>query len=305
MLDLRLLSYLVALARRGNFARAAEDLGISQPALTRAIQTLERQLDMRLFDRDRSGVTPTPQGAAFVDRASALIANARDLERQTTLAAKGRSGRVHFGIAPMPARAFLADAIIRQIGEVPDLTLDVVVRNVEALWPLLLAGDIEFFVSAEGQIPQSPPVRAENLGTFPYGLIVKSGHDLLKGPCPGRAFPVLISNRSGFQVPEHFRDKLRLPPHVVEDFETLADITVATDAIWICSPFAVKTELSKGTLQQLRHSDALSQEMHIVMYSLERRSQSPAARMLKDLFRNLIYGLRSSQQADNASDSHR
>lgn len=292
MLDLRSLSYLLALANRANYARAADDLGISQPALTRAIQALERQLDMRLFDRDRSGVTPTPQGAAFIERASVLVANARDLERQTELAATGASGRVRFGIAPMPARAILAEALSRQMGAAPDLTNDVVVRNVEALWPLLIAGEIEFFVSAEGQIPQSPPVRAESLGTFPYGLIVRSGHPLLADTPPHQAFPMLISNRSGFQLPEGFHDSISLPPHVVEDFETLAALTAKTDAIWICSPFAVKAEISDGVLQVLPQPAAeRPTKMRIMMYSLDRRSQSPAARALKELFRTLIHGL--------------
>jgi DNA-binding transcriptional LysR family regulator len=293
MLDLRSLSYLLALARRANYARAADDLGISQPALTRAIQALERQLGMRLFDRDRSGVTPTPQGADFIERANVLVANARDLERQTALAATGASGRVRFGIAPMPARALLAEALTRQIEMAAELTNDVVVRNVEALWPLLIAGDIEFFVSAEGQIPQSPPVRAETLGTFPTGLIVRSGHPLLADPCCGRAFPMLISSRSGFRAAEDFHDNVQLPPHVVEDFETMAILTASTDAIWICSPFAVRSELLNGTLQELPRPGGEASDMRIVMYSLDRRSQSPAARALKDLFRDLIYGLRS------------
>lgn len=290
MLDLRLLSYVIALAGRANYARAAADLGISQPALTRAIQSIERQLDIRLFDRDRSGVTPTPQGATFIQRASILIDNARDLERQTALAATGTAGRVRFGIAPMPARAFLAAALSQQIDAAPDLTNDVIVRNVEALWPLLIAGDIEFFISAEGQIPHSPPVRAESLGTFPYGLIVRAGHPLLAGPCPGQAFPVLISSGSGFQIPHGFHDNFKIPPHVVEDFETLAKATAATNSIWVCSPFAVKAELSAGTLRELQ-SPGPETEMRIVLYSLDRRSQSPAARGWKEVIRSQIHRL--------------
>ncbi len=294
MLELRSLTYLLALARRANYARAAEDLSSSQPAQTRAIQARERQLDRRLFDRDRSGVTPTPQGAVFIERAEVLVANARDLERQTALAVTGVAGRVRFGIAPMPARAFLAEALSRQLNTAPDLVNDVVVRNVEALWPLLIAGEIEFFVSAEGQIPSSPPVRAESLGTFPYGLIVRAGHPMLGGPCPGRAFPVLISNRAGFQVPEGLHDNFHLPPHIVEDFEALAGMTAATDAIWICSPFAVRRELSDETLRELRNPQAEPPPaMRIMIYSLDRRSQSPAVRTLVELFRSLIHGLRS------------
>jgi DNA-binding transcriptional LysR family regulator len=293
MLDLRLLSYVVALASRANYARAADDLGISQPALTRAIQSLERQLDMRLFDRDRSGVSPTPQGASFIERARVLVANANDLERHAALSAMGQSGWVRFGIAPMPARALLADALALQLSQAPDLINDVVVRNVEALWPLLIAGEIEFFLSAEGQVPSSPTVRAETLGTFPYGLIVRAGHPLLIDECRGRSFPVLVSSRTGVQMPNCRHDSFRLPAQVVEDFETLASLTAKTDAIWICSPCAVKIEIAEGKLAELPPPQGEPPLIRIVMYSIDRRSLSPAARNLKDLFRSLMHNLKS------------
>lgn len=200
------------------------------------------------------------------------------------------AGRARFGIAPMPARAFLAEALSHQIRAALDLTNDVVVRNVEALWPLLIAGDIEFFVSAEGQIPLSPPVRSETLGKFPYGLVVRSGHPLLTGEAD-RTFPVLISSGSPVQVPESLSAKLQSPPHVIEDFETLAKVAATTDAVWICSPFAVKDEIRQGTLTELIPSPSEVRQMRIVMYSLDRRSQSPAARAFRDLFRNLIQAL--------------
>lgn len=288
MLDLRSLTYAVTLAHRANYARAADNLGISQPALTRAIQSLEQQLGIRLFDRDRSGVWPTPQGATFLERASVLVSNARDLERQTALAKIGASGNIRFGMAPMPARALLADALVSQISHKAELTHDVIVRNVEALWPMLIAGEIEFFVSAEGQIPSSPPVRADGLGNFPQGLIVRAGHPLLHDPVPDREFPLLVSSKAGSRLPEGLSAPVRMPPHIIEHFETLVEVTAATDAIWICSPFALKNEIASGTLQDLSAGHAPLQEMRIMMYSLDRRTQSPAARDLKDLFRARI-----------------
>ena len=76
MLSLRSLNHLVTLADRLHFARAAEELGLSQSALSRSIASLENQLGMRLFDRDRSGVTLTPQGRMASKRAMVLLADA-------------------------------------------------------------------------------------------------------------------------------------------------------------------------------------------------------------------------------------
>ena len=56
MVDIRSLRHAVVLAKHLNFTRAAEELGLSQSGLTRSLQTLEQDVNMRLFDRDRGSV---------------------------------------------------------------------------------------------------------------------------------------------------------------------------------------------------------------------------------------------------------
>jgi len=80
MFDLRRLRYLVALARRLSFTQAADDLGITQSTLTRAIQSLEREMGLRLFDRDQSGVALTSDGRRVVEKAESLLAHAKDFD---------------------------------------------------------------------------------------------------------------------------------------------------------------------------------------------------------------------------------
>lgn len=295
MLDLTKLRYVIILAQRRNFARAAEDLGISQPALTRSIQALEHQLGMRLFDRDRSGVSLTPQGRDFADRAVVLVANAEDLESHAAQTAAGRRGRVRFGMAPMPARALLRDVLEARLHEAPSLIYDVVVRNVAALWPLLTAGEIEFFLSAEGQVPDAPPVRAVSLGTFPVDLLVRRGHPLLSEPGTSDRFPIVISNRRDVALPPELQHRTIDPPHVIEDFGTLAALTGSTNAIWISSRYAAVAEIAGGTLVKLPVSSSPGpQEYRMMMYSLDRRTQSPAALALQRNFTQRIRDLKEN-----------
>ncbi|MDE2303873.1 MAG: LysR family transcriptional regulator [Sphingomonadales bacterium] len=286
MISLQVLRHATVLAEHAHYARAAEALGISQPALTRSIQALERRLGMRLFDRDRSGVRATPQGADFIARAAVVLANARDLEAMGAQMAQGIAGRLRFGMAPMPARALLADALLRRIAAAPALGNDVVVRAVEGLWPLLIAGEIEFFVSAEGQIPPLPPVRSEALGSFPYGLIVRAGHPLLAAGAADRSFPVLLS--SSGHLPSGVDGVHLGERHVIEDFETLATLTAASDAIWVCSPHAVRRECDAGVLAELRRPAMHRPSMRIMFHSLDRRSPSPAALAMKGVLRARI-----------------
>ncbi|HWN56410.1 MAG TPA: LysR family transcriptional regulator, partial [Methylomirabilota bacterium] len=68
----------VAIVRRGGFTRAAASLHLSQPAVSRRLDLLERELGRPLFDRTRGGARLTEAGQAFLPHAEALLASMRD-----------------------------------------------------------------------------------------------------------------------------------------------------------------------------------------------------------------------------------
>jgi DNA-binding transcriptional LysR family regulator len=97
MLDLRLLHHALTLTRHRNFARAAEALHLTQPALSRSIAGLEAALGEKLFDRTRQGVAPTSFGQMLLARAQALVDDAAELERDFTLLRGLQIGELRVG----------------------------------------------------------------------------------------------------------------------------------------------------------------------------------------------------------------
>ncbi len=72
-MDFRQIEYFAEVARRGSFLKGAAALGLTQPALSRQVALLERELDCRLFDRGRSGVVLTSEGETLLGRATELF----------------------------------------------------------------------------------------------------------------------------------------------------------------------------------------------------------------------------------------
>ena len=100
--ELRHIEAFLAVARCGNFTRAAADLHVSQPALTVQIRQLESTLGLRLFDRNNRRVSLTQPGR---ERAYVASGPPRASTRRETIAALTSSERVAGGVRPAAASA--------------------------------------------------------------------------------------------------------------------------------------------------------------------------------------------------------
>lgn len=169
-LDLRKLRYFVAVADRLHFGRAADELHIAQPVLSRQIRALEQDLGASLFTRDRHGVELTDAGRQLLADAGPLLASTHAVRRRVSAAASGkRRLMVGFraGIAVIPAARAFEDRH-------PDVVVDVQRIEGDDQAAMLLDGRIDV---GYVRLPiDEAGLRVTPLYTEPRVAVLPAGH---------------------------------------------------------------------------------------------------------------------------------
>ena len=107
------LEYVIAVDTHRHFADAAENCFVTQPSLSMQIHKLEKELNIRIFDRSKQPVVPTETGVLFIEQARKIIAE-KNLMHDIMLSSKGMvAGNLHVGIIPTLA-PYLLPLFIRQ-----------------------------------------------------------------------------------------------------------------------------------------------------------------------------------------------
>jgi DNA-binding transcriptional LysR family regulator len=171
-LDLRKLRYFVAVADRLHFGRAADELYIAQPVLSRQIRALEKDLGASLFTRDSHGVALTDAGRQLADDAGPLLASAQAVRRRVSVAARGSRRLVvgfRTGIPVIPAaRAFGSQH--------PDVVVDVQRMEWDDQAQMLLDGRVDV---GYVRLPiDETGLRLTPLYTEPLMVVLPAGHRL-------------------------------------------------------------------------------------------------------------------------------
>ena len=261
-LDIKLLKQMLALAKHSNFARAAESLHISQPALSRSISNLERTLGVQLFDRTHGGVVPTAFGRLILERGREIVSKETELQREIQMMQGIEIGELAIGAGPYPFEISVGPAVSKLIASYPKLQIRVETASPPAIVNRILGGSFDLGVADirewhdEQRLTLEPlPVHAGVFCCRPqhplagrHGLTLE---EILTYPLVGTVFPpslagTLAQGQAGGRIDPytgHF-----LPAVTIDSLSLARRITVGCDAVLLLTIGAVERELQTGDL---------------------------------------------------------
>ena len=153
-MSLQQLKYIVAIDRQRNFAKAAEQCGISQPTLSAMLVKLEEELDVRIFERNNKLVTPTAAGEKIIRQAEKALA---DAERITELVAEDKgdvSGELILSVGPTIAPYILPKFIRHYMEHYPTVKLSVREMKADVMLSELQLGHLDAGIAISGNSRQ-------------------------------------------------------------------------------------------------------------------------------------------------------
>jgi LysR family transcriptional regulator of abg operon len=168
----------LAVADSGSVRAAARHLNLAQPALTRSIQELERELNATLFERGARGVTLTAMGLRLLERARIVSNEVRRAQEEIAQLQGATAGTLRMCLSTVPHIALFPYALKAFRARYPDVTLDVLDGVFPAAEARLRSGELDFYV---GPAPDSVPgaeLLVETLFENTRVIVCRRGHPL-------------------------------------------------------------------------------------------------------------------------------
>jgi DNA-binding transcriptional LysR family regulator len=179
MMELRDLDYFRIVARHGHIGRAAAELGLTQPALSKSVARLEASVGTRLLERTPRGVVLTQVGAALIARATHIRSAVDGALREAKDLGAGISGHLRIGTGPTAGEHILPAVCAQLLQDAPKLFVQVVVGLSDVLLAALERGELDLVFGSFPE-PRIPGYTYEALGEDVLAVFMRKRHPLAR-----------------------------------------------------------------------------------------------------------------------------
>ncbi len=236
--ELRQLRYFMTLSRLQNFRQAADELRISQAALTKSIQKLEDRLQLKLFDRTTRTVVATAAGEHLLTYATDILSKATEFQHEADLLRGAAKGNISIGTGPYPPECLISPALQKMIGQDKNISVDIRIGGPEEMLAALLDRKLDlviYDVSNYEVSARADNIEVELLPPEPVVALYRAGH-----PLDGKdmSFEEGINYPWATPTPPPFF-KRRFPP----ELRPLSGPQFSVDSISACISLVRKTDV--------------------------------------------------------------
>lgn len=241
-------------AKHLSFARAAEALHLTPPAVTMQIKELEGHVGLPLFDRQGRQVSLTTAGEYMLLYARKMLATLKDAEDAAARLQRLEVGTLTIGMVST-AKYFLPRLLTQFRQEHSGIEIKLVVGNREQLVQMLQGNEVD--IAVMGRPPTELATRAEPFAAHPHMFVAPTDHPLLKVGHPTtehlRPYSFIVRERgSGTRAAmEKFMNSQRLEPRVVMEMtsnETIKQAVMAGMGLSFLSLHTLGLELEHGLI---------------------------------------------------------
>jgi DNA-binding transcriptional LysR family regulator len=276
--DLRHLVTLRTVVEKGSFSQAAEELEISQPAVSFQIRALEKRLGHRLLDRSGRRVSLTESGEVVYDYARRIIGLEAEMEREVGEVGTRVSGRLVIGSTAGPAELLLPRVLGAFHRAYPEVRISLVVTDTQSVCDRVLDDELEIGVVGAGRSQRG--LEFESFVRDELVLIVPPGHHLAARRRLSLedlvAEPVLMQ-QEGSGVRAALEEAMRAVGLRDRDLDIPMELGLQQSVkaavldgfgITVISRLAVEREVSEGTLVALAITDPeLARDFSVVRHA--------------------------------------
>ncbi len=185
-MNIQTLRNIIVLAEKLNFTRAAEELNIVQPALSRQIKQLEDEVGAILFKRDKRNVALTPAGEYFVKESKKLVANADRMAKQAAYIHHGDVGEIRIGFTHSIMQTILPNILKTMNAQIPGIKTVLREMNNRDQYLALQQNELDIGFATNPLIPFNLTSKVLHIDNF--AVLLPEDH------------PVTISNYTNFSV---------------------------------------------------------------------------------------------------------
>jgi DNA-binding transcriptional LysR family regulator len=251
---------LIAIARGGNFRKAAISLRLSEPSLHRAARGFEKLIGVPLFRRTADGVVLSRQGADLARRFALAAAEIKAGVDELAIRSGMASATMKIGVLTLAPKGLLAMATEQVVQRYPQAQLTILEAAYDELIDGMRSGQIDFIFGALRDPPPFADVAEEPLFDDPYCIVCRPGHPLTRLHHPTRAdlrqfdwiFPTPALPRRAVLDTLIRRWQLRTKVQVETDSLGLITSALATsDRIGLLPHGFVRAEVRAGALAAL------------------------------------------------------